>query len=229
MSKFITLNADMTLAQVTEAASIKAVKAGADQFVFDVAAVDFAAFQTSALLALFNSITGQSVTRFATRAAGIKRLEAALLDLAEAPVAEEEVAEAPAKAKFVWSCGYCPKCEINEDQTPAGMEDTVGGQTRNMCHLCGTEYNQETGKVWKAPAASAERAAAIANSWLDPEVAAKRAARHAVRVGGQEYNSVREAFVKLGLPISQHIKFRMQLKAAGTLTAYSRVWFVIER
>lgn len=64
-------------------------------------------------------------------------------------------------------------------------------------------------------APSAQRAASIAASWADPAVAAKRAERTCVCAGGKEFGSVRKAFVALGLPLGNHIKFRMALKAAG--------------
>lgn len=72
-----------------------------------------------------------------------------------------------------------------------------------------------------APApANPDRGAAIAASWKDKAVAARRAQRNGVRVkapnGGEgNYKSVREAFVILALPLGQHIKFRGNLKAAG--------------
>lgn len=69
-------------------------------------------------------------------------------------------------------------------------------------------------KAEKTPKEPADRAAAIAASWTDPEVAAKRAQRSHVKVAGTEYKSVREAFKALGLPDSKHIKFRMELKAS---------------
>lgn len=63
---------------------------------------------------------------------------------------------------------------------------------------------------------SRTRSKGISESWNDPEVAAKRAQRHNVKVGKDVYRSVLEAFKKLHLPVSQHIKFRMALKAAKT-------------
>jgi len=75
---------------------------------------------------------------------------------------------------------------------------------------------------------SKSRSAAIAASWTDSETAAKRAQRHAVRVAGQEFRSVRAAFAALNLPMSKHIKFRMELKAAGQLNAFGYDWEIIE-
>jgi len=65
------------------------------------------------------------------------------------------------------------------------------------------------------------RGAAIAASWQDKSVAARRAARHNVLVvtpkGGQiQHKSVRQAFRVLALPLGQHIKFRGELKASGS-------------
>lgn len=58
-----------------------------------------------------------------------------------------------------------------------------------------------------------QRAEAIAKSWGDAEVAAKRTRRNGVLVDGKtEYRSVKAAFIDLGLPLGSHIKFRMDLK-----------------
>lgn len=63
-----------------------------------------------------------------------------------------------------------------------------------------------------------DRSAAIAKTWTDPKVAAKRAERTHVKASGTVYRSVKEAFEQLGLPLSKHIKFRMQLKQVAELT-----------
>jgi len=63
------------------------------------------------------------------------------------------------------------------------------------------------------------RSTAIANSWQDKKIAAKRAERSNVSVAGHgQFRSVKEAFEKIGLPLSKHIKFRMHLKAEQTAT-----------
>lgn len=64
----------------------------------------------------------------------------------------------------------------------------------------------------------ADRSAAIAKSWEDPAVAAKRAERNSVKAGNKVYRSVKQAFEDLGLPLQKHIKFRMELKSVGTMT-----------
>lgn len=56
---------------------------------------------------------------------------------------------------------------------------------------------------------------AIAASWENPVIAAKRSTRHAVLVNGSEHRSVLAAFRALRLPVAKHIPFRMALKEAG--------------
>ena len=114
----------------------------------------------------------------------------------------------------VWMRGACPTCGTTSDQTPAGLEGTAAEQ-RNFCHHCSTEYDPATGAIYKAPADSATRSAAIAASWLDPEVAARRAERTAVVCEGVIYASVAKAFRVLGLPPTRIIPFRGEIKAAG--------------
>lgn len=70
-----------------------------------------------------------------------------------------------------------------------------------------------------APAkVAANRAEAVAKTWTDPAVRAKRAIRNAVRARElpdgvfAEYASTRKAFRALRLPDSKHIPFRIGLK-----------------
>ena len=90
--------------------------------------------------------------------------------------------------------------------------------------IAGIKFSKPSAKKAAALADKAptnpDRGAAIAESWKDKAVAARRAQRNGVRVkapnGGEgNYKSVREAFVILALPLGQHIKFRGNLKAAG--------------
>jgi cell wall-associated NlpC family hydrolase len=114
--------------------------------------------------------------------------------------------------------GKCPFCGGHEDITHGSTEDNPNLYNNYLtCHPCGITYHKRTGKEYVAPDTAA-RSAAIAASWADPAVKAARSERHHVRVHGVEYRSVREAFKALSLPDSQHIKFRMTLKAAGKAT-----------
>lgn len=60
-----------------------------------------------------------------------------------------------------------------------------------------------------------KQSSSIKDSWNDKKVAAARAKKDKVRVGGQTYRSVLAAFEALRLPVSKHIKFRAELKASG--------------
>jgi colicin import membrane protein len=71
------------------------------------------------------------------------------------------------------------------------------------------------------------RSEAIAATWTDKDVAAKRAQRSAVEVDGVRYPSVRQAFIELKLPLKEHILHRMLLKEAKKLTDYGRSWKII--
>ena len=82
----------------------------------------------------------------------------------------------------------------------------------------------------------AARREGVRKSWENPDVKAKRAERHGVRLTKDgvvvgEYKSVREAFSAHGLNQSGHIVFRGKLKAAGTLDGYGFTWtvFAIEK
>lgn len=57
--------------------------------------------------------------------------------------------------------------------------------------------------------------AGVAASWANPDVRAARAARHAVKVGGETYRSVKAAFDALKLDLSKHVAFRGKLAKDG--------------
>lgn len=88
------------------------------------------------------------------------------------------------------------------------------------CMGCGAEWGKEI-------TANTARSEGVAKSWLDPEVKAKRAQRNGVRVDGVEYKSVTKAFEALELPLKMHVKFRMELKAAGKLEEFGHTWEII--
>lgn len=73
------------------------------------------------------------------------------------------------------------------------------------------------------------RSQAIANTWQDKAVAAARANHTNVEVGGTTYRSVREAFRKLGLPDSKHVKFRAALKKAGKLDFEGKTFTTVKK
>lgn len=73
---------------------------------------------------------------------------------------------------------------------------------------------EKTPKVPKEPKEKVSRSDAIAQSWLNPATAAKRAERSHVIVDKVEYRSVLQAFEELQLDVKKHIAFRGQLKKA---------------
>jgi len=134
------------------------------------------------------------------------------------PSPKEQKVKAEPKPTFDYERDGCPSCGEKEDQTAAGLEGTVAGDQRNLCHHCHTQYVVATGKIYNAPKSSASRSEGIRESWNDAKVAEARATRHHVAVEGKgAFKSVRAAFMELGLPLNSHIKFRMELKAKGAL------------
>lgn len=71
----------------------------------------------------------------------------------------------------------------------------------------------------KSPKKSNGHGAAVAATWKDSAVRAARAVRTPVRVKGEQYRSVGEAFEALGLPNGSVVRFRMALKASPTSRA----------
>lgn len=128
--------------------------------------------------------------------------------------------------------GTCPACGGATDITCGKVVDRKSGQVvinehQAHCHGCGHEFDYNTGRAIRRNAGAGARAFGGAESWADPAVRAARATRHAVRVDGVLYRSVAHAFEQLGLPMSKHIAFRGQLKAAGKLDAFGRAWEVM--
>jgi hypothetical protein len=142
------------------------------------------------------------------------------------PAKPAKVAKVAWEQKWVDGSPVCPKCGGHVDVTCGTVVESHGRQHVTnehiaLHHSCGHEWNMETGRAVRASKAPADRSAAIAASWKNKDVAARRATRHAVRVtdpsnGQGNYKSVREAFLVLALPLGRHIKFRGALKAAGS-------------
>lgn len=184
---------------------------------------------TAEMVAEYNLLTDKSIKKFSSRAAGEQQLAKAreLLAVAKqtATVAvqpaqqpEETQVTEEVKKSFDYAVDGCPNCGATEDQTYAGEEGTTA-EERNFCHHCSTEYWRDTGEIYKAPAKSDTRSKAIAATWENDQIAAARSARDNVAVDGHgTFRSVAAAFKALGLPMSKHIKFRIEVKSNGTGT-----------
>lgn len=70
-----------------------------------------------------------------------------------------------------------------------------------------------TKRTQRKPSAASARSAKAHESWQDPDVAARRSQKDHVTVAGVgEFRSVKQAFEELDLPMSQHGRFRLELK-----------------
>lgn len=133
----------------------------------------------------------------------------------------DKIKKSPAQLKLGFTKYHrCPLCGGDPSaQTAAGKEGTVAGDERNVCHECNQEYwnasSNKAGQLYARRKPGRDASAAIKKTWGNKEVRAARSMKQRVKVGNVEYRSVREAFKALGLPDSKHVKFRMELKAAG--------------
>lgn len=178
---------------------------------------------TAEMIAEYNELTGKTIKKFSSRAAGERQLAAARATAAEAAQAAHEIDGSWDDLSWddrvaLWHKeGRCPHCGADPSAiTAAGKEGTTAGENRSFCHHCETEFENETGMGY-SQARFAARAEAAKSSWQDAATRAARSARHRVIVNGVEYRSVKAAFDGLNLPLGKHIKFRAQLKSAGKL------------
>lgn len=185
---------------------------------------------TAELVAFYNAKSATPVKRFSDRKTAERRVAALLASEQQQNVVKVTAQEISAIARRAMAADNahelrCPECGDTDNLTTGevkivrGMQHLVNEHIAD-CHMCGHEWNTETGRPVRKAAASPERSAAIAASWQDKKVAEARAARHAVEVvtpDGKKiwHSSVRHAFLVWSLPLGQHIKFRGQLKAAG--------------
>lgn len=191
--------------------------------------INVAAATTAELVEFYNKYSGKKpIKKFQDRATAERRVA----ELRDAKKAEDE----PLIEQYGFA--YCPHCGIhlaNGVQDYDSMEDHAKQENDPSCKIsheflclgCGEEFGAVIEEKEK-PAANELRSEAVAETWKDPEVKAKRSQRHKVRVDGKEYRSVRAAFLAFGLPMAKHIKFRMELKAEGQLNAFGHHWEVIE-
>lgn len=177
---------------------------------------------TNELVDFYNEHAEKPVKRFSDRKTAERRVSALLeqvLAAAKKPEAapKKVTTKDPVLAKLakVEHEQPCPNCGINVEDNGKDV-DSEGNE---ICMACNHVVKHAVDEV---------RSEAIAKTWLDEEVRAKRSTRHIVKVDGVEYRSVRAAFVALNLPLKEHIKFRMELKVEGDLNAYGRKWVAIE-
>lgn len=189
--------------------------------------INIATATTKELVDFYNKHSDKPVTKFADRKTAEKRV---YLLVESMPVAVDG-------DDFIKSqCGHshCPECGIHlsnglmdfDSAVDAAGSKAKAGMTKQWsCMACDAEWGEVR---YKKQASNEARSEGVAKSWKDKGVAEKRSKRHFVRVNGQEFGSVRAAFVALNLPLNKHIKFRMELKAEGSLNAFGRKWEALE-
>lgn len=174
------------------------------------------------LVAEYNLLMGKSIKKFATRAVAEQSVEKARKLHPNGPdLTTSTKAEKPAKPA---------KHELTEAEKIVASHTTV---VKNGKKIEPKPYTPPSTPAFLAEQArkiaekavnkaqtssSVKRSEGVTSSWKKPEVAAHRSERHHVEVGGIVFKSVAEAFGNLGLPMSKHIKFRGELKRAGSLT-----------
>lgn len=171
---------------------------------------------TAQILAEYNALTGQDVKKFASRAVGEKRLAEARAKYVKPMIEDlEEINLRIEDDRLTENYGTttCPHCGVHLSNGVGyhGMEDGEGKKIKlekheYYCMGCGGEFGPEL------KTKNIKLSDAIAESWNDPVVTAKRTTRNKVTVNGTEFKSVRDAFAACGLPMGKHIKFRMSLK-----------------
>lgn len=171
---------------------------------------------TKSLVELYNAnckkVGKNPVKKFADRKTAVSRTQALM----------EEVRQLDG-GKDAYVKGSCPACNA-AGKSQLRSEESIH---RNTCDKCGTEYYPDTGRIFTLDE-HGKRSEAITKSWSEPAVKEARSVRHGVKVDGKEYKSTAAAFKALGLPMNECIKFRMELKAKGSLKAYDKNWKVFE-
>jgi transposase-like protein len=207
-------------------------------------ASQIAAAKTAELLAWFNANSGADpVARFADRKSAERRVAALAAQLAAKftnvpPPPEGDYGVVAPAAAAAYVVGTCPSCGSRQDITRGQVKDRKSGQVivnehQATCHSCGHEFNYDTGKPLRSSTGGGARAFGGAASWDDAAIRAARVTHHGVSftdaAGTRQFRSVCDAFEKLGLPMSKHIGFRSQLKAAGKLEGFGGTWTLIAK
>jgi hypothetical protein len=176
------------------------------------------------------------VTRFASRAAGVERVKV----IFDKVLKHFEQTKPKAKAEEVYKDVYteddnCPHCGITlsngmrlysediDDRDPLVHKAAKEHTHEYECMACHGYFGPKIHRRHNPK----NHGAAIAKTWQDEAVKAKRITRNGVKVDGKIYRSVRQAFVELDLPLKMHIKFRMELKEAQSLEWADKKWEII--
>jgi len=153
---------------------------------------------TAELVAKYNELTGKSIKKFSSRAAGEKQVSAFLSATPKAAAPKKPAVKSDGVEKA--------KPDAKKVESKKAMSD-LAKQVASI--------SRSSAKKKAEAAATVSRSDAVAASWDDPAVKAARSVKNKVKVNGVEYRSVKAAFEALKLPLEKHIVFRGELKATG--------------
>lgn len=177
--------------------------------------------KTFQLLDFYNANADRPTKKFADRKTAERRVSKLIEELQQEAKFEEEDCELKARLGAT-NCGDCGVHLSN---------GVISDKHNHECMGCGHTWLWGSVKKKEAHvkslASDEKRSESIAATWVDEDVAAKRKQRSAVEVDGLLYRSTRAAYVELGLPLNDHIQFRMMLKEKGSLEVDGRKWKII--
>lgn len=184
---------------------------------------------TKELVEFYNEHAERQITKFASREIAERRVQVLQEQLDEATM--DDAMDEADELVSLYGTNVCPHCGVGLDNGVLCNGDEDGSGTGRRIHLnhefecmaCGEEF----GKPILRRTKSGSHSEAIKQSWKDERTKEKRAQRSAVKVDGEVYPSVRKAFLALGLPIKEHVRFRMKLKQKQALKAYDHTWKIV--
>lgn len=156
--------------------------------------------KSSEMVSEYNILTGKTITKFASRAKG----EEQLLKAREKFSTAQKIVEVLESESAIG----CPHCGERR-----GQDFNNGEYHCNSCDATYCEMENGKRKIWFKNKRAKAASEGIKESWNDEQTRAARAIRNRVFVKGfGEFKSVKAAFVSLGLPLTKHIRFRIDLK-----------------
>ena len=183
----------------------------------DAATKDLVEFYNTNLKELPVGDKRNPIKKFASRKVAVNRVEDLIADMDVVRMFDEI---------------RCPHCDVHLSNGAIEHEITENedgpialDKFQFYCMACGEEFGPEI-EADAAPKHT-NNAEGVAKSWLDPEVAAKRAQRSGVEVDGVYFGSVGKAYAALRIPKADLISFRMHLKEVGATKVDGRAWKIV--
>lgn len=187
------------------------------------ATFDVAKVTTAELVAKYNELTGKSIKKFSSRAAGEKQVLAFLSAKPKADNKDNATAK-KAAASFAKDEIDTAKAASKKAMLDLAKQTTSGASdlAKQAASIAKSAAKKKADKE-----ATVSRSDAVSASWEDPAVKEARSTKNKVKVAGVEYRSVKSAFEALKLPLEKHIGFRAELKASGRKTFDGHVFTIV--